>query len=396
MAPAPQVDDPLTPGGPDPCRHPGVVEDVADLVGQGPAVAGFDAEGGVAVGADHLGDGAAGGGHQGDAGRHGLDGWQGEALVQRGDHRHLGLGVELHDPLVGHPRHEGDHVLQPQRGDGAGRLPALLGAADDGEGDLGAFGAQLGHRLEQVAEALHRHVGAGGGDEHPGPAFDLGLWHEQLGVDADGHDVHAVGVDLVVGDDVVEGVFRHRDHPGQAAGHLGLHVGEGVPAAQGQLLVEALGVFDLQAAVDGDRVVDGGDDRQAHPFDGQQAEAEGLVVVHQVEVALAVLEVVPGPHGEGQRLGEGAEREGRHLEEVLPVLDLPHARHAHREVLVVDVEAGEGDKGYPLVQFGVGLTAQDLHVVAQIDEGLGQVAHVHALASAVRLAAVGEDGDAQR
>ena len=65
-------------------------------------------------------------------------------------------------------------------------------------------------------------------------------------------------------------------------------------------------------------------------------------------------------------------------------------------MLVVDVEAGEGDKGYPLVQFGVGLTAQDLHVVAQIDEGLGQVAHVHALASAVRLAAVGEEGDAQR
>ena len=69
-------------------------------------------------------------------------------------------------------------------------------------------------------------------------------------------------------------------------------------------------MLDLESAIHRDGVVDGGDDGQAHALDGQQAEAQGLVVVHQVEFVLAVLEVVPGPHGEGQRFGKRPEREG--------------------------------------------------------------------------------------
>ena len=123
----------------------------------------------------------------------------------------------------------------------------------------------------------------------------------------------------------------------EAAGHLGLHVDEGVPAAQVELLEEALGVLDLEAAVDGDGVVDRGDDREALALDGEQAEAERLVVVDDVEVVLAVLEVVPGPQGEGEGLGEGAEGEGADLDPVLPVLELPEAGLPHREVVVVDL-----------------------------------------------------------
>ena len=40
----------------------------------------------------------------------------------------------------------------------------------------------------------------------------------------------------------------------------------------------------------------------ARLLDGEHAVAEALVVVHQVEVVGAVLEVLPGPHTEGERL----------------------------------------------------------------------------------------------
>ena len=104
----------------------------------------------------------------------------------------------------------------------------------------------------------------------------------------------------------------------------------------------------------------------------------------------------PRPAGEGQRLGEGAGRERGDLDEVRPVLELPEARHAHREVVVVDVEAGQLDERDPLVEHRVGLAAQHLDVVAEVDQRLGQVARVHALATHVRLAPVGQERDAER
>ena len=228
----------------------------------------------------------------------------------------------------------------------------------------------------------------------PGHGLHLRQRREQLDVDADGHDGHALGVDLVVGDDVLEGVLRHRDDPLQPAGHLGLHVDEAVPAAQRELLVPALGGLDLEAAVDGDRVVDRAEDRDAElALDEEQPEAEALVVLDDVELALAVAEVVPRPHREGEGLGEGAADEGGDLEDVLPVLQLPDPGLPHREVVVVDVEAGELDQRDPLVEDRVRLAAQHLDVVAQVDQGLGQVAGVDALAADVGLPPVGEVGD---
>ena len=65
----------------------------------------------------------------------------------------------------------------------------------------------------------------------------------------------------------------------------------------------------------------------------------------------------------------------------------------HREVVVVDVEARELDQRDPLVEDRVRLAAEDLDVVAEVDQGLGQVAGVDALAAHVGLAPVGEVGD---
>ena len=92
-------------------------------------------------------------------------------------------------------------------------------------------------------------------------------------------------------------------------------------------LYQPSGVLHLEPAVDGDRVVDGAEDRDAELRSmSEQAVAEALVVVDEVEVAPALAEVVPGPQREGQRLGEGAGREGGDLDEVRPVLQLPDAR----------------------------------------------------------------------
>ena len=49
-----------------------------------------------------------------------------------------------------------------------------------------------------------------------------------------------------------------------------------------------------------------------------------------------------------------------------------------------------------LVEDGVGLAAEHLDGVAEVDQRLGEVAGVHALAADVRLAAVGEIGDRER
>jgi hypothetical protein len=103
--------------------------------------------------------------------------------------------------------------------------------------------------------------------------------------------------------------------------------------------------------------------------------------------------VVPGPHREGERLGKGATDEGGDLEHVLPVLQLPDPRLPHGEVVVVDVEARQLHQWDPLVEDRVRLAAQHLDVVAQVDQRLGQVAGVHALATDVGLPPVGEEGD---
>ena len=65
----------------------------------------------------------------------------------------------------------------------------------------------------------------------------------------------------------------------------------------------------------------------------------------------------------------------------------------HREVVVVDVEAGELDQRDPLVEDRVRLAAEHLDVVAEVDQRLGEVAGVDALSADVGLPPVGEVGD---
>ncbi len=208
--------------------------------------------------------------------------------------------------------------------------------------------------------------------------------------------MQSLGRDQVVPADVVVGGLGHGDDAAQALGHAGLHLGEGVPARLGPALAGRLGVLHLQAAVHGDGVVDGAQHGQAVALHQQQAVAQALVVLDQVELVAAAAQVVPGPQGERQRLGEGAGGERGHLGPVPAVLELPDARHPHGEVVVVDVQAGQLHQGDAVVHQRVGLAGQDLGVVAHVDQGLGQVPGVDALAAHVGLAPVGQEGDAER
>ena len=145
----------------------------------------------------------------------------------------------------------------------------------------------------------------------PGTRSDVGQRAEQVLVDADRHHVEPLAGHLVVAVDVLEGVLRDGDDPGHAARHPGLHPGEAVPAGLGEPRPGGLGVLHLEAAVDGDRVVDGGQHGEARPLHAEQPVAEALVVLHQVEVVDPPAQVLPGPDAEGERLGEGAAHERR-------------------------------------------------------------------------------------
>ena len=107
--------------------------------GERVAVAGWDLEACLAVVAGDLRKGAAGGRHQRYAARHGLDGRQGESLVERWNAGQFGLAIQLHYSFVGHPVHVGHAVGEPQVLEHLRRSTVLLRLSDDDEFDM-AFG----------------------------------------------------------------------------------------------------------------------------------------------------------------------------------------------------------------------------------------------------------------
>jgi hypothetical protein len=71
----------------------------------------------------------------------------------------------------------------------------------------------------------------------------------------------------------------------------------------------------------------------------QDAVAEALVVVDEVEVADSRGDGAQGPEAERQRFGERPGRELQHLEQVLAGLELPVRREAAGVVVIEQVEA---------------------------------------------------------
>ena len=228
-----------------------------------------------------------------------------------------------------------------------------------------------------------------------GSPLDVVEWTEEVGIDADGHEPHAVDLDAHVVVDVVDRVLRH-DHDARHLGSdLALHLHERVPAADRPTAVPVLGVAHLQLAILGDRVMER-DDRRDLLLDLQDAVAEALVVVDQVELTGALAEFAGGPRAERQRLREHAGDELCVLEQVGAGLDLPEAGQAAGEVVVERVEAGELGELHPLVEDRVRLAAEHLDRVSEVGQRLGEVPRVHPLAADVGFAAIGQVRDLER
>jgi hypothetical protein len=142
-------------------------------------------------------------------------------------------------------------------------------------------------------------------------------------------------------------------------------------------------------------VVDGRDQRQPEAADAEQAVAEPLVIVDDVEFAGTRAQRPQRPDAERQRLGERPAPHHRDLERVRPVPDLRRAGRPERVVVPVEVQARQPPQQRAVVELRVGLTGEHLDVVPERGEFPAQVAHIDALAARVRLAAVREQRNAQ-
>ena len=129
--------------------------------------------------------------------------------------------------------------------------------------------------------------------------------------------------------------------------------------------------------------------------DLQQPGAEALVVVYDVEVGQPIGQHPCGPQAEGARLGEAGRPGRQQLQQVDAALDLVRPRNAERIGFAVEIEAGHLRQAHPRVEpVWIGLTGEHLDVVAQLDEATAQMADIDALSTAVRLAPVGQQGNA--
>ena len=246
------------------------------------------------VGAHDFGQRAAGRGHDGDAAGHRLDGRQREALVERGHDRHLGLAVEAGQLVVADAADAVHGVGQSEAGDGLVDPATFVGTADDGQLDV-ALGAQLGHRLEQRHQALHRDVAARRDHDAPRHRGDVVEGAEHRVVDPDRHHRHPLRRHAHLRGDVPARVLRHRDHGRERTRHPYLHAEESEPAARGEALPRVRRVRKGQLAVDRDGVVQRRQQRPAVLDHAQHAVAQALVVVHDVELVAALRPAAGGP-----------------------------------------------------------------------------------------------------
>ena len=153
---------------------------------------------------------------------------------------------------------------------------------------------------------------------------------------------------------------------------------------------------EIEIAVDGDRVVERVHEGPVVAQEPEQAAAEALVVVDEVELVAAVAELLVDAAAEGVRLGEPGARHDAELLDVLEGAELVRPRDAERVLALVEVEAVDLLQHHRVVGDGPGLAREHRHAVAELGQLACQVAAVDALAATVRIAAVDEERDPQR
>ena len=232
-------------------------------------------------------------------------------------------------------------------------------------------------------------------DQAACPARHAGQRSEELGIDADRHEAHPVERHAHVGVDVLDRVLADHHDPRQLRRDLALHLDEGVPAPDGDPLVEVGCRSHLERAVARDRVVER-DDQRDLLLELGDAVAEALVVVDQIELAEPLREMGAGAGTERERLGELPGGEHGRLEQVVTGREFPERREPAGVVIVEQVEARQSGERNAVVEYRVRLSAEHLDPVAQIDQRLGEVPGVDALPADVGFATVGQVGDRQR
>ena len=164
---------------------------------------------------------------------------------------------------------------------------------------------------------------------------------------------------------------------------------------KGEPAVRVLRVREVEVAVDGDRVVQRLEDRPAVVHHPEQAGAEALVVVDDVEVGAAVLQEAAGAQQNVYGSGKPAPHMIPNSCTSMRVLNSVRPRHAERVLGHVEVEAGHLGELRRVVELGVGLAGEHRDLVAELGELPGQVTGVDALTAAVRVAPVHEPRDAK-
>ena len=201
----------------------------------------------------------------------------------------------------------------------------------------------------------------------------------------------------VVGD---VGGRRRRDgeQVGDLLGDPLLHLGESVPAVHQRLAPPARS-GQVQDAVAGDRVVHGGHHGHARRRDLQQAGAQALVVVHDVEF----VEPRAGRAGCGRRaVRRCGVRESRPSTSWRVRAGRSGRGSRWAAAPGTGRVRGTGPGSAPrrsthagIQAVRVGRAGEHLDVVAQLDQSTAEVTDVDALAAAVGLAAIGQQRNSQ-
>ncbi len=330
-----------------------------------------------------------------DAAGHRLDGRQGEPLVERGHHGHLGLAVEPGQLVVADPAHAVHGVGQPEPRDGPVDSSALVGPSDHGQLDL-TFGAQLGHRLEQGHQSLHRDVAARGHHDPPRDGGEASRW-----------------------------AGRRCGPRRRARRSCARAPRPSAPRCPAREFCETVTTAGRARAT-----------RNCIPRKPNQRRVvkrcQGFVVCESASWRSTVIgwcRVVSSGHPsstmpsiplprhwlswttskssrrsasswrarlrEGQRLPEAGGAHDAELDPVLARGELAAVRDPEGVRVPVQIQPGHGGESDPGVELGPGRAREDLDRVPQGDELAGQMAGVDALATTARVPTIGQVGDAQ-
>ncbi len=208
--------------------------------------------------------------------------------------------------------------------------------------------------------------------------------------------MHAGRVEFERIDDIEARTFGHGDDVVEFRCNALLHADKGVPAAHQQALFPGFRRGQRQFPVTGDRVMDGGDQRLTLSLQGQGAVAQRLIVVDDVIGRFVRAEVAGKPAAERIGFRKTAGQHAEILERIRERREVSGSKRRDMVGSCVQVQRRQRDEPDAVHQRRVGRPGDDVHLVSRPDQCLAEIMQVDALAAAVGVAAITEQGDFQR